>query len=134
MNIRRLSALLLAATLCGSAPLFAASESEIPASFSIQTVTVASGGGLKFERGDLRSDVMFAMKNKLCQRLSHNVWAYDGFFAENAHSDLLRRCETLVVTFENDRVVDVQLVNKPAFAAIAANVKLDQSQRKFASR
>jgi hypothetical protein len=40
----------------------------------------------------------------------------------------------VVITFSNDRVSDLQLVNKPAFAAIAATLKPDSPARNIASR
>jgi hypothetical protein len=135
MNARPVHVLILAAALCasGSAQLFAASQNEIPASFTVRTLVVASNGDMKVERGMSRGDVAFALRYKAREELSPDVWAYSGYHADSTLADA-RQCGTVVITFAQDRVVDLQLVNKPAFAVIAANAKLGSSARNLASR
>ena len=72
MNMRPVSALIIAATLSVSAsvPLFAASKTEAPTSYSIHTLVATSGGGVQIERGMSRGDVSYAMRNKVRQELS----------------------------------------------------------------
>lgn len=67
------------------------------------------------------------------QRLSENVWAYRGFRVRNGSSGQ-EACDTLVVTFADDLVSDLRLVNRPAEVAIAAQVKLDKSSQLAAQR
>jgi hypothetical protein len=135
MNARTVSALVLVAglSLAASAPLFAASPNEVPTSFTVRTLTASSNGDMKIQRGTDRGDVSFAMKYKTRQELSHDVWAYSG-----CHTDLAmandRDCNTVVITFVNDYVANLQLVNKSAVAVIAMNLKANSPTRNLASK
>ena len=135
MNARTVSALVLAVglSIAASAPLFAAAPNEIPTSFTVGTLTASSNGDMKIQRGTDRGDVSFAMKYKTRQELSHDVWAYSG-----CHPDLTlandRDCKTVVITFVDDRVANLQLVNKPAVAVIAMNLKANSPTKNLASK
>jgi hypothetical protein len=134
MNTRPVSALILAAALsvAASVPMSAASK-DAAVALPVQTVTVASNGNIKIERGMYRGDVSFAMKYKNREELSPNVWVYSGFHA-NSDAEIAQGCESVVITFANDKVVDLQLVNRPAATSIAANLRLGSSARNIASR
>ncbi len=135
MNARTVSALVLAAglSLAASAPLFAASPSDIPTSLTVQTLIATSNGDMKVQRGTDRGDVAFAMKYKVRQELSHDVWAYTGYRADLPLANA-RDCGTVIITFVNDQVADLQLVNKPAVAVIAMNLKASSPTRNLASK
>jgi hypothetical protein len=135
MNTRPVSTLILAAALSLSAsiPLFAASKNDLPIAYSVNTVTVTSNGSMKIERGMYRGDVSWALRYKTHEELSPNVWVFSGY---HANLDLAndQGCENLVVTFADDKVADLRLVNKTAAAAIAANLQRGSSARNLASR
>lgn len=135
MNARTVSALILVAGLsfAASAPLFAASPSDIPTSLTVRTLIATSNGDMKVQRGMDRGDVSFAMKYKARQELSHDIWAYTGYHTDLDLADA-RECQTVVITFVNDKVVDLQLVNKPAVAVIAMNLKASSPTRNLASK
>ena len=59
MNARPISALILAAALSVSAPLFAASQDASPTSISLRTLVASSNGDMKIERGTSREDVSY---------------------------------------------------------------------------
>jgi hypothetical protein len=127
------SVLLLAAALSASAliPLSAAPKIELPVVFPVRALTATREGGEQIERGTTRADVSWAMRRKARQELSPNVWVYFGY---RANLDLANAeaCQIVIVTFANDEVVDLQLVNKPAVAVIAANLKPIPSVRNIA--
>jgi hypothetical protein len=135
MKARPSSVLLLAAALSASAfaPLFASSKNDSPRAYPIGTLIAASNGDMKVVRGASMGDVSYALRYKVRQELSPNVWAYSGF---HANLDLAndQECGTVVITFVNGQVSDMRLVNKPAVAAIAANLKLGSSARNIASK
>ena len=135
MKARPSSVLLLAAALSASAfaPLFASSKNDSPRAYPIGVLTAASNGDMKVVRGASMGDVSYALRYKVRQELSPNVWAYSGF---HANLDLAndQECGTVVITFVNGQVSDMRLVNKPAVAAIAANLKLGSSARNIASK
>lgn len=128
MNLRHLSALALAATLSVSAPLFAASQPESTSAYGIRILTATSGGGIPIQRGTDRGEVAFALRNSVRKTLASDVWVYRGFHAENADSDAVRACDTVVITFVHDKVARMQLVSAPGLALIAANLKHDYSR------
>jgi len=135
MNARTVSALILVAglSLAASAPLFAASPNEVPTAFTVRTLIATSNGDMKIQRGMDRGDVSYAMKYKVRQELSHDVWAYAGYHTDLPLADA-RDCRTVVITFVNDQVADLQLVNKPAVAVIAMNLKASSPSRNLASK
>jgi|CZKI01.1.fsa_nt_gi hypothetical protein len=136
MNTRNASVLILAAALSASAlsPLFASTKEDIPVAYSVRTLISTSNGDMKVQRGMTRGDVSFAMRYKDREQLTPDVWVYTGYHANNSNTANSQGCETVVITFSNDRVSDLQLVNKPAFAAIAATLKPDSPARNIASR
>ncbi len=135
MKTRLNSALILAATLSVSAlvPLSAASNNDSPVSFPVKTLTASAQGGEQIELGTTRSDVSWAMRNKSRQELSPDVWVFSGYHADNDLANA-QDCGTLVIRFAHDKVVDMQLVNKPAVTIIASNLKPVSSTRSIASK
>jgi hypothetical protein len=121
MNTRRLSIAVLAAALCAcvSTPVFAHNQ---PTSYAVRTVTVSSAGDLRIERGMDKSDVSWIMRNKTRQSLARNVWAFNGFVA-NYEPANQQGCETLVLTFTQDKLSDIKLVNSSSLAVIVARLK-----------
>lgn len=135
MNARHVSALILAAALSvsASAPLFAAPQNEIPTSFTVRTLIASSNGDMKIVRGMDKEDVSFAMKYKDREQLSPDVWVYTGYHSENDLANA-RECWTMVIKFAQGKVVDLQLVNKPAVTVIALNLKSNSSSKNLASK
>ena len=135
MNTRIASALILAAVLSvsSSTTSFASSKSDSPIGYPVNTVTASSNGDIKIVRGMSRGDVSWAMKYKSHEELSPDVWVFSGFHA-NLDQANDQECGTLVITFANDRVVNLQLVNKPAVSAIAANLRVRSPAKNIASR
>jgi hypothetical protein len=135
MNARHVSALILAAALSvsASAPLFAASQNEIPTSFTVRTLIASSNGDMKIVRGMDREDVSYAMKYRERQELSPDVWVYTGYHSENDLANA-RECWTMVIKFAQGKVVDLQLVNKAAVTVIALNLKSNSSSKNLASK
>ena len=134
MKTRINSVLILAATLSVSAliPLSAASNNSSPAAFPVKTLTASVHGGEQIERGTPRGFVAWAMRLKSHEELTPDVWVYTGYHADLDQANQ-QDCGTLVITFANDKVVDLQLVNKPAAAFIAANLKNSQAIKNVAS-
>lgn len=56
------------------------------------------------------------------RELSPDVWVYPGY-----HADLDlpngQRCDTIVITFAQGKVVDLKFVNQPTVSLLAANSK-----------
>jgi hypothetical protein len=113
--------------------MFAASKDEAPAIYTIHTLIVTSDGGVRIERGMYRGDVSHALRYRYRQELTRDVWVYTGYRA-NLDTANQQGCETAVITFKNDKVVDMQLVNKPAVAVITAKLRLGSSSPQFASK
>ena len=118
MKIRLASLLLLAAAL--SAPVFASEKND-----TAVPVRVSNVGGY-IERGAPRVAV-FAHLGSPSRRLSSDVWAYDGFRADVASVNE-RGCDTLIITFVDNQVADLKLVNRPAARSIAADLKLAKAR------
>jgi hypothetical protein len=136
MNSHPTSVLILAAVLSASAftPLFASPNSGVPIAYSVRTLISTSNGDIKVTRGMSREDVSFAMRFKAREQLTNDIWVYTGYHAENSDQATDQSCGTVVITFSNDRVVDLQLVNRPAFAAIVASLKPGSSVKGLASK
>ena len=115
------SVILLAAALnvLALTPLSADSKYELPIMFSVRTLTATVEGGESIQRGTTRSYVSSTMRRKVRKELSPDVWVYPGYKANHDLANA-QRCETLVITFADDKVIDLKLVNGPAVAAIAA--------------
>lgn len=135
MNTRPASALILAAVLSVSTSIqsFAASKNDSPIGYPVNTVTATSNGDVKIVRGMYRGDVSWAMRYKSHEELSPDVWVFSGFHA-NLDQANDQECGTLVITFANNKVVNLQLVNRPAVSALAANLRLDSPVKNIASR
>jgi hypothetical protein len=135
MNTHPVSAIILAATLCLSAsiPLSAASQPDLPVAFHVQSVNVVSRGNMTIARGSDARDVFFAMKYKNRERLASGVWVFSDFHADSG-AQIAQGCRSVVVTFENNRVIDLQLVNQSAKSSIAARLSGGSTGRSLASR
>lgn len=135
MNTRPVFALVLAATLCLSAsiPLSAASNPDLPVAFHVPSVTVVSNGNMTITRGSDASDVFYAMKYKNRERLASGVWVFSDFHADTDAPNV-KGCRSVVVTFENNQVIDLQLVNQSAKVSIAARLSNGSTGRNLASR
>lgn len=124
MKTRLNPILVIAAALSVSAfaTLSAASTQNLPVAFPVKTLTATDQGGEQIERGASRGFVSWAMRSKHREELAPDVWAYSGY---HANLDLANQqgCGTLIITFVHDKVVSMQLVNKPAAGLIAANLK-----------
>lgn len=134
MKTRINSVLFLAATLSVSAlvSLSAASNNSFPVAYPVYNLTASAQGGEQISRGTSRGDVAWAMRFKSRQELSPDIWVYSGYHAD---LDLANQqdCGTLVITFANNKVADMQLVNKPATVIIASNLKVGTPGRIVAS-
>ena len=134
MKTRINSVLILAATLSVSAltSLSAASNNDFPVAYPVNTLTASAQGGEQISRGTPRGDVSWAMRFKSRQELSPDIWVYSGYHAD---LDLANQqdCGTLVITFANNKVADMQLVNKSAITVIASNLKVGTPGRIVAS-
>lgn len=80
-----------------------------------------------------KSEVSWVMHYNRCEELSPDVWAYSGFRADlNLAND--RDCTNLVIRFSQGKVVDLQLVNRPAVTIIVAGLKSGDPTRNLASK
>lgn len=88
---------------------------------------------MKIVRGMYRGDVSWATRYDSHEELSPDVWSFSDY---HANLDLAndQNCKTLIITFADDKVVDLQLVNKPAVTAIAANLKFGSPARNLARK
>ncbi len=131
----RIASIVIAAGLC----LTAVSRSsaftldQVPFGFHVATVTANSNGGLKIIRGMDKSDVSWVMHYNRCEELSPDVWSYSGFRADLALAND-KDCTILLVRFSEGKVVDLQLVNKPAVNVLAASLKAGASTRNLARK
>lgn len=114
--------LILLASVAFSA--LALSASGAPATTNPVVLPVSRVSG-QIESGSPRISVTVRL-GQPTQRLSDNLWVYRGFRARNG-SSAQEACDTLIVTFTDDLVTDLRLVNRPAEVAIAAQVKLNKS-------
>ena len=129
------SVVLLAAALCVSAstPLSADSKNQSPRGFSVRTLNVTPYVGEQIERGATRAYVARVMSGQSRQELTSDVWVYSGYHAElDAANE--QGCGTMIITFANDKVVDLKLVNKRAVAVIAAKLNLSPAAKNIASK
>jgi hypothetical protein len=115
------SVLILAAALSASAlvPLSAAEKNTHPIGYRVNVVTLASEGYIQIAPGTARSTVERKMGSPF-REISPDVWLYHNFRAD---LDLANEqlCDTLVVTFAHDRIIDLKLVNPRGAQVIAAN-------------
>jgi hypothetical protein len=121
-----MSAVIIAAALSVSAfvPSSPASEKTPALGYSVSTLTVNSRGE-RIQRGATQSTVRLLM-GRPSRELSPDIWIYGGYYA-NLDLANEQRCDTLVITFVQDKVADLKLVNKRAIGVIAANAKNTRS-------
>ena len=135
MNTRSVSLLVLSAAfgLLAPRPLAAASASRLPVAVQIQSVVLVSNSGIRIERGADYGEVFFAMKYKNRERLARDVWVFHGFQAPAGHP-AVKDCRSVVVTFANGRVADLQFVNRVAVTELAATLRAGSPNRLIAAR
>ena len=135
MNARLTSVLILAAALSASAliPLLAASPNDNQLVYPVHKLIDSTDASVKIERGAAKEYVSWAMRNKTCQELSPDVWAFFGPHAQ-IDSDNDEGCRTLIITFSSGKVADMRLVNKSAFTAIASSLRLGSLPGNIASK
>jgi hypothetical protein len=104
-----------------------------PVALPLRTVSVESKGNRKIARGTVCGDVSYALKYKNRREPTPNVSVYAGFHA-NSETAIVQGCKSVVITFANDKVVNLQLVNQPDGASIAADLKFGSSATSLASR
>ena len=132
MKTRLLSFLLLLAAAPSATVLAKDSKNEPARTYPTPSITLhSSHGDDHVTVGDSREKVRLLMD---CpnRELTRDVWLYHGFFADSKQANA-QGCRSIIITFAGDKVVDLQLVNKPAAAAIAANLKLRPAIRNVAS-
>ena len=117
------SVLILAAALSTAAllPLSAAEKNTHPIGYRVNMLTLASDGYLPIASGTARSTVERKMGSPF-REISPDVWLYHNYRAD---LDLANEqgCDTLVVTFAHDRIVDLKLVNLRGAEIIAASLE-----------
>jgi hypothetical protein len=123
MKSYRASVLILAAALSASAfaPLSASAKNSTPLGYRVSVVTLASEGYMRITPGTARSTVEMKMGSPFLE-LSPDVWLYHHY---QANLDLANQqgCDTLVITFAHNKIVDLKLVNARAVHALAANLE-----------
>ena len=124
MKTRSSSVLILAATLSAFALIpSSATAANAPAiGYTVSELALASRGYEKITRGTSRAEVTSSMGHPF-RELSPDVWLYSGYHA-NLDRANEQGCNTLVITFAQDRVVNLKLVNRDATRAIAAMLKI----------
>jgi hypothetical protein len=134
MNTRYASIIFVAVlglTAASRSPAF--TLDQVPYGFHVGTVTATSNGSLKVVRGMDKSDVTWVMHYNKCEELSPDIWSYSGFRAQlDLANDM--NCTILVVRFANNKVVDLQLVNRQAVNVIVAGLKPGSTNKSFASK
>lgn len=133
MNTRIAQVLVIAAALSATAfvPLSAADQTS-PVAFRVSTVTVTSPGYERIAPGATRSEVLHRLGEPFRQ-LSYDVWVYTGYRAD-LNTPGARDCNLLVITFAHDSIASLELVNQPANRIIAADPKIDRSERYAANQ
>jgi hypothetical protein len=135
MNTRPISILFLsvALSLSASIKLSAALKKESAFAYRVRSVTVivTPEDDMIIGRGATREYVSHVMKYQWCNELSPDVWSYVGYHA-NLDSGDEHECGNLVITFVNDRVSNLQLVNSREVVEISANLKGVSTARSIA--
>jgi hypothetical protein len=132
MKTRKLSFLLLLATALSATVLSKASKNEPATAYPTLSITLHSSyGDDHVTLGDSREKVRLLMDCP-SRELTRDVWLYHGFFANSKQANE-QGCRSIIITFADDKVVDLKLVNKSAAVAIAANLKLSPAFRNVAS-
>ncbi|HUJ42667.1 MAG TPA: hypothetical protein VLW52_03560 [Opitutaceae bacterium] len=127
------SVFILAAALSTSAlvPLSVASNKEPAIGFSVRSVMVNQGRDT-IKPGTTLMTVLRLM-GSLHEDLSPHVWVYHGFQADDVDLANKLGCDTLLITFAQGKVANMELVNDHAVNVIASNLKLRQAER-YASK
>ena len=135
MNTRPVSALIIAAALSVSAsiPLFAAPKNDLPVTCPVRVLVATSDGCARITRGMYRGAVSHAMRYNSRVELSPDVWVYSGFHADT-DSSYAQECGTVVITFADDKVANLQLANRSAVAVLSTNLKFGSSTEFIASK
>jgi hypothetical protein len=122
------SVILIAAALNAFAliPSSLAADRASATAYSVSEVNPTSRGNDTITRGASQAFVWLTMGQPF-RKISPDIWLYHGFQA-NLDAANEEGCDTLVVTFEKDRVVDLKLVNPRAITILAANVKLNRTE------
>jgi hypothetical protein len=134
MKTSSVSVLILAAALSASAlvPLSAAEKNSLPIGYRVSVLTLASEGYIRIAPGTARSTVERMMGSPF-REISPDVWIYHNYRAD---LDLAneQHCDTLVVTFAHDRIVDLKLVNPRGAQVIAADLEHKRPELYAAAR
>ena len=131
MKTHLLRSILLVATLASLLPLSAAAAApgNPGIAYSRPVGSVERYGQPLFTRGSPVSHVERALGAPY-RKLSDDVWVYTNFHGESHVSDLAhgQDCSTLLVTFTNGRVSDLNLINERAQQIIAARLRAKASE------
>jgi hypothetical protein len=127
MNTRNIPVLTIALVLGAFAPLLAAASDDHPVVLTVRTLVDSTNISVNIKRGATREYVAQAMRFKTREELSPDVWAF--FRSVNDEG-----CANLVITFANDKVVDMRLVNRPALNALVASLRIGSSTKDVASK
>lgn len=112
------STLLCAAVLGLTSTSLSAASAEKPKAFSHSVGSVTPKNGSLVTRGQTPEQVIQAIGNP-ARKLSPDVWVFPGFDAgtEQSRTD---DCGILVVSFVEERVADLSLINPAAETVLAA--------------
>jgi hypothetical protein len=130
MKIRTISALVIAATLTMSvfSPLSAAPKEASGVGYWASTITVKSWDPLSetWQRQSISAGAPRALVQSLLgkprQELTPDVYLYDNCRADQTLASG-QGCNTLIVTFAQDQVAAMKVVNAPGAQTIAANLR-----------
>ena len=127
MNIRSSSVLVLLAAFSALAlaPLSAAPISPSAIAYPVSSLTAIKGGE-DIVRGTYRYDFIRAQRGKAHRELAANVWVYTGYRSDSESANQ-QGCSILVVTFAQDKVVDMKLVNSAGAAVIATQPTINSN-------
>ncbi len=122
MNTPLSALFLLAAALIGPAPLLAAPAGDH--ADVVRVRTVKSWTGDQIARGDAPCTVRRSLGSPH-RTLSSDLWVYRGYYpAEDSVPTF--RGNTLLVTFTNNKVTDLHLVNPRAERILVAHLRTTQ--------
>lgn len=99
-------------------PALAKSENTHPMMFRVNEVVREGATLVKF--GSTESAVWYQFGSPDAKP-AKNVWVYHNFRSSNERA-LSHECHSLMITFENDRVADIVLVNSRAKTVIVAEL------------
>ncbi|MEO7599965.1 MAG: hypothetical protein ABIV50_13595 [Opitutus sp.] len=118
------SLLLLAAVISVTAfcPLSAASNGLPAIAYPVTSVTVADRFRPTIERGTDRATVVEVM-GQPSARLTPDVWLYHNYRTNDLSQANDLGCRSMIVTFANEKVSKMNLVNQRAAYLISKNAK-----------